>query len=180
MHQGLPCQDVRAVRISQRAIALITQFNLFIMATFTALAYQGFTTTRDNALVDIEQSFTFSVELDANNKSQRNQVVGTFVSRLFRYLALQQATGARFANLSHPLLMRFNVGKTTIDLGTIDEALQSRLKVGHNAKAKRAFAVRVKAIVEFLLETPEVVDIDDVIAGLEDIIATDAVAELTK
>lgn len=76
--------------------------------------------------------------------------------------------------------MRFNVGKTTIDLGTIDEALQSRLKVGHNAKAKRAFAVRVKAIVEFLLETPEVVDIDDVIAGLEDIIATDAVAELTK
>ena len=150
------------------------------MSVFSAVAYQGFTTTRGNALVDIDQSFTFSVDLDANNKAQRNQVVGTFVNRLFRYLALQQATGARFANLSHPLLMRFNVGKTTIDLGTIDEALQSRLKVGHNAKAKRAFAVRVKAIVEFLLETPEVVDIDDVINSLEDIIASDAVAELTK
>lgn len=150
------------------------------MATFTATAYQGFSTTRDNAIVDINQSFTFSVDLDANNKAERNKVVGTFVLRLFRYLQLQRDTGARFANLSHPLLMRFNVGKTTIDLGTIDEALQARLKVGHNAKAKRAFAQRVKAIVDFILETPEVADIDDVIAGLEDIIAADAVAELTK
>ena len=178
MYRGLPRQDVRAVRILQRAFAL--SLKPFVMSVFSAVAYQGFTTTRGNALVDIDQSFTFSVELDTNNKAQRGKVVGTFVNRLFRYLALQQATGARFANLSHPLLMRFNVGKSTIDLGTIDEALQSRLKVGHNAKAKRAFAVRVKAIVEFLLETPEVVDIDDVINSLEDIIASDAVAELTK
>ena len=118
------------------------------------------------------------MNLDNNNKAERNKVVGTFINRLFRHLQLQQDTGARFANLSHPLLMRFNVGKTTIDLGSIDETLQARLKVGHAAKSKRAFALRVKAIVEFLLETPEVVDIDDVIAGLSDIIAGEAVAEL--
>ena len=148
------------------------------MGTFKATAYQAFTTTRDNDIVDINQEFTFSVNLDNNNKAERNKVVGTFINRLFRHLQLQHDTGARFANLSHPLLMRFNVGKTTIDLGSIDETLQARLKVGHAAKSKRAFALRVKAIVEFLLETPEVVDIDDVIAGLEDVIAGEAVAEL--
>ncbi len=176
-HRGPPRRDARAVRFSQRAIAS-TLKSISIMGTFKATAYQAFTTTRDNDIVDINQEFTFSVNLDNNNKAERNKVVGTFINRLFRYLQLQQDTGARFANLSHPLLMRFNVGKTTIDLGSIDETLQARLKVGHAAKSKRAFALRVKAIVEFLLETPEVVDIDDVIAGLEDVIAGEAVAEL--
>jgi len=179
VHRGLPRQDVRAVRTSQRDIALITQFNLFAMATFTATAYQSFETTRDKNIVNIDNSFTFSVELDANNKKQRDLVVGTFLNRLFRYIKLQQATGARFANLSHPLLMRFNVGTTTIDLGAIDQVLQARLKVGHSPKTKRSFAMRVVAIVEFLLEAPVQMTATELIAGLEDIIAAEAVAELT-
>jgi hypothetical protein len=150
------------------------------MATFTATAYQSFETTRNNDIVRLDNSFEFSVELNANNKEERDLVVGTFLNRLFRYIQLQGDTGARFANLSHPLLMRFNVGKTTIDLGAIDETLQARLKVGHAPKAKRAFAKRVVAIVEFLLEAPVQMTATDLIAGLEDIIAADAVAELVK
>ena len=145
---------------------------------FSATAFQAINTTRDNDAVSLDNRFTFTYELDANNKQARALVVGTMLNRLFRYLALQKETGARFVNLSHPLLLQFKVGKSTLDLRDIEERLQARFKVGHTPKAKRAFAQRVVAVVDFLLEAPVQLTADELLAGLEAEIAADAVAEL--
>lgn len=135
---------------------------------FSATAFQAINTTRNNDEVTLDNRFTFTYELDANNKQARDLVVGTMLNRLFRYLALQQETGARFVNLSHPLLLQFNVGKSTLDLRDIEERLQGRFKVGHTAHTKRRFAKRIVAVVEFLLEAPVQMTADELIKGLED------------
>jgi hypothetical protein len=80
---------------------------------FTATAFQAFTTTRDNHEVALSNRFEFSYDLDTNNKQARDLVIGTMLNRLFRYLSLQKQTGARFTNLSHPVLLQFKVGKST-------------------------------------------------------------------
>ena len=146
---------------------------------FTATAFQAYTTTRDKHEVALSNRFEFSYDLDTNNKQARDLVIGTMLNRLFRYLSLQKQTGARFANLSHPVLLKFNVGKTTIDMRDIEERLQATFKVGHTPKAKRSFALRIRAVVEFLLEQPVEVSVEDLLAGLEEQIAGDMVAELT-
>ena len=145
---------------------------------FSATAFQAINTTRNNDEVTLDNRFTFTYELDANNKQARDLMVGTMLNRLFRYLALQQETGARFVNLSHPLLLQFNVGKSTLDLRDIEEQLQGRFKVGHTPAAKRRFAKRVVSVVDFLLEAPVQLTTDELLAGLEAEIAADAVAEL--
>lgn len=134
---------------------------------FSATAFQAINTTRDNDAVTLDNRFTFSYELDANNKQARDLVVGTMLNRLFRYLALQQETGARFVNLSHPLLLQFKVGKSTLDLRDIEERLQGRFKVGHTPAAKRRFAKRIVAVVDFLLEAPVQLTAEQLISGLE-------------
>lgn len=146
---------------------------------FSATAFQAFNTTRGNNEVALSNHFTMSYELTTNSKTERDVVVGTMLNRLFRYLSLQKQTGARFANLSHPVLLKFNVGKTTIDMRDIEERLQATFKVGHTPKAKRTFALRIRAVVEFLLEQPVEVSVEDLLAGLEEQIAGDMVAELT-
>ena len=97
---------------------------------FSATAFQAFNTTRGNNEVALSNHFTMSYELTTNSKTERDVVVGTMLNRLFRYLSLQKQTGARFANLSHPVLLKFNVGKTTIDMRDIEERLQATFKVG--------------------------------------------------
>ena len=87
---------------------------------------------------------------------------------MFRYVALQPETGARFVNLSHPLLLQFKVGKTTLDLRDIEEQLQGRFKVGHQPHAKRRFAKRIVAVVDFLLEGSVQMTAEELISGLED------------
>ena len=146
---------------------------------FSATAIQAYTTTRDNHEVALSNRFEFSYDLDTNNKQSRDLVVGTMLNRLFRYLSLQKQTGARFANLSHPVLLQFKVGKSTIDLRDIEERLQATFKVGHTPKAKRRFAKRVVAVVEFLLEAPVQMTATELLASLEEQIAEDMVAELT-
>jgi hypothetical protein len=140
---------------------------------FSATAFQAINTTRNNDEVTLDNRFTFTYELDANNKQARDLVVGTMLNRLFRYLALQQETGARFVNLSHPLLLQFNVGKSTLDLRDIEEQLQGRFKVGHTPAAKRRFAKRVVSVVDFLLEAPVQMTAEELIHGLEDEMARD-------
>ena len=160
----------RVVRVRLPPVVLTratwhTNFNSML---FSATAFQAINTTRDNEAVSLDNRFTFSYELDANNKQARDLVVGTMLNRLFRYLALQQETGARFVNLSHPLLLQFKVGKTTLDLRDIEEQLQGRFKVGHQPHAKRRFAKRIVAVVDFLLEAPVQMTAEELISGLED------------
>lgn len=117
-------------------------------------------------LVTLNTSTEFQVDMKSN-KADVGKVVGTILNEVFATMDLYRSCGSRYLSATAPVQIRFNLGKTSIDTGTIDRKLQARLKVGYTAKARKRFAHVLWSIVQWTLREVQPVDIDTLNAQLE-------------
>jgi hypothetical protein len=117
-------------------------------------------------LVTLNTSTEFQVDMNSN-RADVGKVVGTILNEVFATMDLYRSCGSRYLSATAPVQIRFNLGRTSIDTGTIDRKLQARLKVGYTAKARKRFAHVLWQIVQWTLREVQPVDIDTLNAQLE-------------
>jgi len=117
-------------------------------------------------LVTLNTSTEFQVNMNSN-RADVGKVVGTILNEVFATMDLYRSCGSRYLSATAPVQIRFNLGRTSIDTGTIDRKLQARLKVGYTAKARKRFAHVLWSIVQWTLRDVQPVDIDTLNAQLE-------------
>ena len=124
---------------------------------------------RNTATPDLVQLNT-STEFELDVKSSRanvGQVVGTILNEVFATMDLYRSCGSRYISAAAPLQIRFNLGRSVIDTGTLDRRLQAKLRCGYTAKGRKRFARVLWNLVQWTLRDVQPVTIEDVNAELE-------------
>lgn len=112
---------------------------------------------------------TSKIELDLKaSRANVSKAVGTVCTEVFRTMDLYKSCGASFVKCTAPTHIRMTIAGVTIDTGaTVHRKAAAGLRVGHTPKAKRSFAKRVFALVNFMLHTVENTTVDEVTAALD-------------
>lgn len=135
------------------------------MATFSARVYQAQTDAVDNReYLNSTQTFNLhDLPKPRPGRTKLGQVVGTIVGETIKRAEFYRACGSRLFDGRQPVLIDVEVNGKRFDLGTMDDALQSKLLLRLNDAGKKRFAQRTWTMVLEILREVEVIEIEDLI-----------------
>lgn len=120
-------------------------------------------------LIQFKQADTeLNIEVSGEvQNSDRNKLYGTALNELFETVKIQANTGARFFKLNQPVLVSVKVNDLTIDTSKASVQLQQKLKLNKTPQSFRRFAQRFVAIANHVIRERKVVNIEEVLKGIE-------------
>ena len=121
---------------------------------------------------DVSLNTTTDLNLDLTGaRSNVSKIVGTICNEVFHTMDVYAACGSNYVKCNAPTHVRMKVAGVVIDTGTMDRKLSASLRVGHTAKGKKRFAMRLFNMVNFALHTVVEADHFDNVEKLEKEIA---------
>jgi hypothetical protein len=140
----------------------------------------------ENLKVTLKQVYTNNQGIELNNELNLNieqinsdvkdtEIVGTILNEIFEYLELQKQVGSKAIKLNRPIILEIKgAGIKSIDFGVLDIHIVQRLKAGNKAKAKRLFAQKIVASLNYIVRERKLKDITELFAELDNKIAIES------